>query len=128
MSEVGELAARANALAEKVGELSLAVAQIGRRTDRSEKLTLAVGLGLALDLVLSAIVAFALHSLYEVKDREDATRQQALCPLYSLILGSYAPNTRPAGEERDKYEAAFVEMGNAYASLNCRGPLVPPRR
>lgn len=128
MSEVTELAARASALADKVSGLSLAVAQIGRRTDRSEKLTLAVGLGLALDLVLSAIVAFALHSLYEVKDREDATRQQALCPLYSLILGSYAPTSRPEGEERDKYEAAFAEMRDAYASLNCRAGLVPPRR
>lgn len=128
MSEVGELAERANALADKVSGLSLAVTQIGRRTDRSEKLTLAVGLGLALDLVLSGVVAFALNGLYAVRDREDATRQQALCPLDSLILGSYAPDSRPEGEQRNKYVAAFGEMRVAYESLNCRGDLVPPRR
>ncbi len=130
----GPLTEQARALADRIGALAAAVSELDRRTNRSEKITIGVILGLALDLVLSIAVALILtsqaatdESLQAAVDRETATRQDALCPLYSLFLGTYNPNSRAEGPDRDVYIANFGVLRQGYASLDCTGPIVPPR-
>lgn len=134
MNEPERLAAQAHALNENIARLKLSVEQLDRRAGRSERVTLAVTLGLLLDLVLSVVAAFLLSTQYhtndrleEAIDREARTRQDALCPLYSLIVGSYNPNSRPEGPARDAYNGAFTELRAAYEVLECTSPVVPPR-
>lgn len=120
-------------LTDKVGGLSLAVEQLDRRTVRGERITMGVVFGLALDLILSVAVALVLTNLVSTNDRlqgaidrEAETRQGALCPLYSLVLGGYNPNSRPAGADRDSYNATFDVMRKSYDVLDCNTPLTPP--
>lgn len=125
MSDIGDLAEQAGALTNEVEKLAIAVDQLGSRTDRTERITMIVVLGLVLDLVMSGVVAFALYNSFQTSQRENETRQEALCPFFDLIVGSYDPESRPPGPARDKYEASFVEMRHARDTLDCNGPLVP---
>lgn len=127
------LVAQAKALVERVGVLSDAVEELDKRSARSQRVTIGVVFGLLLDLVLSVAVIATLATqintnerLQATIDREAATREQALCPLYSLIVGSYNPDSRAEGEDRQQYEATFAAMRAAYDSLDCPGGVVPP--
>lgn len=127
------LVEQARQLADRVGGLSLAVEQLDKRTNRSERITIGVVFGLALDLVLSIAVAIVLSNqvstnarLQGAIDREQLTRQEAVCPLYSLLLGSYRPESRAPGVDRDQYNATFDVMRKARDTLECAGPLTPP--
>ena len=129
-----ELAVQAQALADTVGVLAEAVDNLNRRTNKTEKTTILVALGLAVDLVLSIAVAVLVWSQITVSSdlqaaiaRETSTRQDALCPLYGLLLGSYNPTSRAEGPARDQYNEAFQVMRAAYNSLDCESPVVPPR-
>lgn len=128
------LAQQAKVLADTVGSLALAVDQLDRRTNRSERMTIAVAFGLVIDLVLSIAVAVLIGNLFTINGqlqqsiaREATTRQQALCPLYGLLLGSYNPTSRAAGPDRDAYNKAFITLRDGYESLDCASPIVPPR-
>ena len=59
--------------------------------------------------------------------QQDLIRNQVLCPMFRVFLGSYQPESRAPGPDRDKYEQAFAEMRSQYAVLQCTGDLVPPR-
>jgi hypothetical protein len=127
------LTEQAKVLADRVGALSLAVEQLDRRTNRGEKAVVAVVVVLVLTLTLSVVVAFTLLQQRQTQrdvqgaiDRETRTREEALCPLYGLILGSYNPASRPEGDARNTYIQQFQVMRNAYESLDCQGPLIPP--
>lgn len=124
---------QAKVLADRVGALSDAVALLDIRTNRSERVVIGVIIGLALTIVLAIALGIAfiqLHSnaatLAATQERELRTRQEALCPLYGLILGSFNPQSRPEGEAREKYIKQFEVMRTAYDVLDCAGPLVPP--
>jgi hypothetical protein len=128
------LAIQAQALADTVGVLAEAVDKLNTRTNKTERTTIWVALGLAVDLVLSVAVAVLVSAQISVASdvqlavaRESSTRQDALCPLYGLLLGSYNPSTRAEGTARDQYNQAFQVMRNAYNTLDCTNPVVPPR-
>lgn len=128
------LVTQAQALADTVGVLANAVDNLNKRTGKTERTTIFVALGLAVDLVLSVAVAVLVSSQISVAgglqsaiDREALTRQDALCPLYGLLLGSYNPQSRAEGSARDQYNQVFEVMRGAYASLDCANPVVPPR-
>lgn len=128
------LVTQAQALADTVGVLADAVDNLNRRTGKTERTTIFVVLGLAVDLVLSVAVAVLVSSQISVSGdvqaaiaREASTRQDALCPLYGLLLGSYNPTSRAEGTARDQYNEAFRVMRGAYDSLDCATPVVPPR-
>lgn len=127
------LVTQAAALTEKMGVLTDAVVELDRRSNRNQRVVIGVVFGLLVDLVLSVAVVLTLASQISTNDRlqstinrEAATREQALCPLYSLIVGSYNPTSRAAGEDRERYEATFQAMRTAYDSLDCPGQPVPP--
>lgn len=73
-----------------------------------------------LALVTSGAVAYVVYEQHR-------TRVFALCPLYSVLVGSYAPQTRAAGPDREAYEEVFVTMRRAYAFLDCPQAPVAPR-
>lgn len=128
------LVTQAQALADTVGVLANAVDNLNKRTGKTERTTIFVALGLAVDLVLSVAVAVLVSSQISVSGdlqsaiaRETSTRQDALCPLYGLLLGSYNPASRAEGTARDQYNEAFRVMRGSYDSLDCVNPVVPPR-
>lgn len=130
----GPLTEQARALGRQIEHLSLAVERLDRRTNRSEKATLAVVFGLLLDLVLSVAVALVLANqvttnerIQAAVDRESLTRQEAVCPLYALVIGSYSPNSRAEGPDRDAYNEVYDRLRAGYASLECTVPITPPR-
>lgn len=131
--EESELLRHAEVLADRVGELSSAVDQLDRRTNRGEKTVIVVVVVLILTLLLSLVVGAVLlqqrdtqHDVAAAVDRESRTRQDGLCPLYGLLLGTYKPESRPEGEARRIYNEQFEVMRAAYATLDCKGPVVPP--
>lgn len=130
----------AKSLSETVAELTNSVTELWVRSKR-QKLGLIVGLaGLFADLVLSVVVITVLHDQdvanaqlaeaivqqKELVSRQETVRSEVLCPLYALIVGSYNPTSRAAGENRAQYEAGFTAMRNQYRALNCSIAPIPP--
>lgn len=130
----GPLTEQAKALTDKVGSLVLAVDQLDNRTGRTERVTMWVVFGLLLDLLLSVAVAFVVGNQFaaaadirEAVNRESVTRQQGLCPLYALLIGTYNPNSRAEGPDRQAYVSTFQTLNEAYQALECKIAPVPPR-
>lgn len=128
------LTEQAKVLTDKVGSLTLAVEHLDRRTNRTERVQMWVVFGLLLDLVLSVAVALVVTNqfsqaadLRHAVERERVTREQGLCPLYALLVGSYNPSSRTPGPDRDNYTKAFQTMRDAYEALECKQAPVPPR-
>lgn len=124
----------AKELTDIVGKLAIAVDQLRPRMAKTERNTVLVAFGLALDLILSIAVAVLISNLFGINGqlqtaivRESTTREQALCPLYGLLLGSYNPSSRAEGPARDAYNRTFVTLRDGYVSLDCANPIVPPR-
>lgn len=128
----GPLTEQAKRLADQVSGLSLAVDQLDRRTNRNAKVQTFVVFGLLLNLVLCVAVALVVANQFAVSSglqtaiaREAKTRQEALCPLYALVVGGYNPSSRAAGTDRDTYNATFDVMRKGFDALDCNIKLVP---
>lgn len=124
---------QAKVLADRVSGLSEAIEHLDRRTNRSEKVVLWVSIVLALTIVLAIALGIAFIQLHatsvavqDTQTREVATREETLCPFFSLVLGTYNPNSRPEGAARQTYIEQFEAMRRGYAALDCTAPLVPP--
>lgn len=124
---------QAKVLADRVGALSDAVDHLDQRTNRSERVVIGVVIGLALSIILSIALAVTFiqvrttaDAVAETQARETRTREETLCPFFSLVLGSYNPESRPEGEARQTYIEQFDAMRRGYTALDCTGPLVPP--
>lgn len=49
------------------------------------------------------------------------------CAFYGLIIGSYRPESRPPGQDRETYEHNFDRMRLSFQRLKCDpGSIVPP--
>lgn len=126
IEEAKALAGEVGDLTEEVGHLANGLDELGQRTSRAERIiAVVVAIGVVV-LILSAAVGVILLQLGQAVDRESQTRQAGLCPLYSVIIGAYNPNSRPEGPQRDTYNQWFDTMRAAYASLDCTQPIVPP--
>jgi hypothetical protein len=117
-----ELAATATELSSKVGELRTSIDQLGRRTGRAERFIALIGVSLILDVLLTVIVSVLIFNQHSTSARVDN-----VCQLYGFVVGSYAPQTRSPGDDREAYEQAFTAMRAGYDALGCTAPLVPPR-
>lgn len=118
------LADMGRSLSAKLGELTKAVAALTaglathkRKTQIKTRFLAAL---LAVDFALSILVTYGLWVQYQ-------TRVASLCPLYSVIVGAYAPETRKAGAERDAYVSGYQVINQAYDNLGCPLPPLPPR-
>lgn len=78
-------------------------------------------------LILSGATLIGYFRTSDLIANQEVIKGQVLCPMYKIFLGSYQPETRTPGADRDKYEAAFKDMWTQYGALNCTGALVPPR-
>jgi hypothetical protein len=135
-----DLYARTKALVESVDDLHAAVDDLTERWAESEaaaakarksaawsQAVLVVLVVVSAALALLAWTSFDTAQRLDVEvQRNEVVTQQSLCPLFNLIVGSYRPESRPAGPERDAYEQAFVQLRTARDQLACREGLVPP--
>jgi hypothetical protein len=133
VDEAKSLGGKVDALGEGITQLSVGVDQLAQRTSRAERVVALVVIGMALVLILAVATGWSLLQQSTINDglqkaigRESQTREEGLCPLYSVIIGAYNPNSRPAGPARDTYNQWFDTMRAAYASLDCKQPIVPP--
>jgi hypothetical protein len=123
-AEVARLTAASHAQAQALHGLAL---EVERKTWRTTiKIRWMIVL-VIMDLVLSGAMLVGYLRIKEVVQGQEVVRSQVLCPMYKIFLGSYQPQTRAPGPDRDKYEAAFKDMWSQYAALTCAGALVPPR-
>jgi hypothetical protein len=128
-----ELAKTAAQLTESVKTLTEAVGKLMDRTERSEKAILRTVALLILDVVLTIAVGASIYAQFATNARveqairqQDVTTTQVLCPLYAAFLGSYNPQSRAPGSDRDIYEQNFVVIRDGYRILGCNTPFVPP--
>lgn len=115
-----ELKRLVGVLIERIDTLTEATHELTDRTRRTERRSRWVAALSAIALFATCACGYAIYQQY-------ATRVFVLCPLYSVIVGSYAPQTRPAGEAREAYEKVFVTMRAAYDYLDCPQAPVAPR-
>ena len=121
---IDDLGSRAEQLRTEVAGLRADVQSLRDRTVRGEKRLVHLALAVVLVLLLAGATAVTAYRGLATDRRLDA-----FCPVLALVVGGYDPSTRPAGPARDKYEASFAVMRQAYAELGCdrSSPLVPPR-
>lgn len=120
--EPSDLVAEAAALVTAVGKLSISVDSLGRRTKRSERAIGFIVISLILDVVLTLVVGYLVYGQYDTRNQ-----LHRFCPLYAFTLGTYAPQTRSAGPDRDGYIQSFSDMRREFELLGCGPdyPLVP---
>lgn len=122
MPDLEQLGARAEQLRQEVVGLREDVQSLSERTQRAEGRLVWVAVAAAIALLLAVAIGVTAWRVTTTDRRVDA-----LCPLLSLSVGSYNPNSRPAGPGRDQYVAAFGVLRQAYSDLGCTQPPVPPR-
>jgi hypothetical protein len=120
-----ELLAVATSLTEVVNGLRASVDALVTRAEKSERRIFGIVLAVILDLSLTVGLLFLWHSQAQTSNALDDTKSQVLCPLYSAFLGSYNPNTRAPGLDRQTYENIFAQFRTSYQHLGCTTPLVP---
>ena len=125
-----ELKRQTRLLDDDVKRLTDQVERLNERTNRAErdKRWLVVGLLLVIGLV--ALVGYTAVQAQKAADDQAQLRNDVLCPLYGIFLGSYDPKTRdrnPDPQARQKYEDAFAQIRHGWAVMGCTGPIVPPR-
>lgn len=127
-----QLAVVASALGEEVANLRVAEekqakefkalrVEVEKKNYRTTiKLRVMVSL-LVVDLALSGVVFYGLAQIRHIVN-------DAFCPLLAVFIGSYDPESRPAGKGRIAYEDAFVQIRHIYGPvLKCPQIVVPPR-
>jgi hypothetical protein len=120
-----ELLTAATSLALVVEGLRVSVDALVRRAEKSERRIFGIVLAVVLDLSLTVGLLFLWHSQTETSAAVDDTRNEILCPLYASWLGTYNPNSRAVGHDRQTYEDVFSLMRDQYTHLACTTPLVP---
>lgn len=119
------LGATGRALSAAVNGLTKAVDNLIERATKSEKRTRGIAVAVILDLLFTAAFALLYYNQHRTEVELTDTRSQVLCPLYSVFLGSYNPNTRAPGVDRQTYEQIFSQFRDSYNHLQCTTPLVP---
>lgn len=130
------LADAALKLSGQVSELTAVVETFGRRLKDTEALAKAntdrvtsnerkanlLRTILAFDILITILGIALGWSYFETNNRVDT-----ICPAYAFIIGSYAPQSRTPGPDRDQYNQAFADMRIKFKSLGCgpNYPLVP---
>jgi hypothetical protein len=112
-------------LIEAVENLRTAIEGLEARADRAQRRVVGIVVAIVIDLVFTAGFALLYYSQEQTAAQLADTRAEVLCPLYSAFLGSYNPNTRSPGIDRQTYEDIFAQFRNSYAHLQCTTPLVP---
>jgi hypothetical protein len=115
----GRLTAAASKLAKEVGQNTDAIDSLMRRAKLAERFITIISISLIMDFALTIAVGILAYQSYSTNERI-----ATVCPLYAFIVGSYAPQTRAAGPDRDQYVASFEKMQIKFSELGC-GPDYP---
>lgn len=89
-----------------------------------------IAVSLVLDVLFSVLVGLGFLALGNTTDRVDrtaralakeqlATRQQVLCPLYTVLRDSRSAKGRAAAADPEKYDHAFYVIEQGYKTLAC---------
>lgn len=97
---------------------ALAQANTSRVKANERKATL-IRLLVVFDILLTIGGFWVGFTLFETN-----TRLDAVCPLFAFSLGTYAPQSRAPGADRDQYIQSFANMRAKFADLGC-GPNYP---
>jgi hypothetical protein len=117
-----QLGDRAEALRLEVAGLRDDVQSLSDRQRKSESRLVWVAVAAVVALALAAAIGLTAWRLNATDKRIDA-----ICPILALTIGSYNPDTRPAGSARSQYIAAFEVIRQGYTALGCTNQPVPPR-
>lgn len=124
-TQVGLLTNRLDLSNQRVADLSARNERLSKRASQHSWWIVATVAGLILDVALTIFLFSSNAELRSTNVRlESSVREQ--CAFNALVLGSYRPESRPAGPDRDLYEAAFARMRQSYKTLECATPIVPP--
>jgi hypothetical protein len=132
-----DLAKAARELKKEVADLRGEVNNLNTRTQRAEKATFRSAVVIGFLLLIVVVVGVLGVQLYGVVNDQKRQNERVWCPFYSLILGSYAPDTRELnpdgsydGSPRQRYVDGFERPDGIraqYGELRCTAPLIPPR-
>lgn len=129
-----ELAEAAARIAEEYADLAkangLELVSLRKRARRNRAMIWVMAVSLAVDLVLSAVLAGALiqvsrnnRSIGSLTERLDisqtTTRKNSLCPLYTLLKSSETPAARAAAPDKAAYDHAVTVIRDGYTALGC---------
>jgi hypothetical protein len=114
-------------LGEKAGYQFVSLA---KRARTNRLLIIATAVSVAIDLIITVVLALVGVSMQHNTDRIDSLtqrlneaqtvqRQKALCPLYQVFLDSESAAGRKAAPDPEKYDHAFVVIHKGYDALEC---------
>lgn len=117
--QVGELAHVVEKLGDRLGETEELAKVNAKRVKSNERKANLIRLLLVFDMLITIGGFWLGYTLVATNARLDA-----MCPAYAFIIGTWAPQSRAAGTDRDTYNQAFVDMRTKFASFEC-GPKYP---
>lgn len=132
--QIQTLAEATQTLADNVADLArgagVQMVTLARRSRRQRNMIWALAASVLLDILLSLGTAAAFviadrnaDRIAELTERlntsQTTTRQQALCPLYTLMKDSYSEAGRKAAPDPEKYDNAYRVIQQGYDALKC---------
>lgn len=127
-----KLAVIATALGEEVASLRQAEIKYSEALEdltaevRKKNFRTTIKIRVLVVLVIFCLIfaSLATYSYYRLR----IVVNDAFCPLMAVFIGSYDPDSRPAGPGRQAYNSAFAQMRTIYGPvLECTTPIAPPR-
>lgn len=118
-SLVARLTSAAGKLGKEVAQNTDAIDSLMRRAKLAERFIFIISVSLIMDFVLTIAVGILAFQSYSTNERV-----QTICPLYAFTIGTYAPQSRSAGADRDQYTQSFADMRAKFEELGC-GPDYP---
>lgn len=116
------LTTKVSELTDTVGTFSRRLGENERRVKTNERRAHTLRILVIVDIVMTIAIALLTYFIFSTNNRVTT-----MCPAYAFIVGSYAPQSRTAGADRDAYTQAFIDMRAQFADLGCgpKYPLVP---
>jgi hypothetical protein len=75
------------------------------------------------DVILSGAMFIGYFTVSDLVKSQEVVRAQVLCPLYSIFVSSYNPNSLAAKAQGiDAYNKTFAEIQTQYGVLRCTTP------
>jgi hypothetical protein len=119
IARMTRLTIAASKLGKEVAQNTEAIDNLMRRARLAERFITIISVSLIMDFMLTLAVGYLAFQGYSTNERV-----QTICPLYAFVIGSYAPQSRAPGPDRDQYNASFSNMRLKFQELGC-GPNYP---
>jgi len=138
---VRELIAQADALNRRIGALtegaSTQFVTLAQRATTNRRMIVALAVSVAMDILLSVVLIVTLAGVRSNDSRISAlttridvsqtvTRQNAFCPLYTLLLGTKSAAGRAASKDKAAYDHSYAVVQQGYDALGCASLTTAP--